>query len=170
MRLLRHHEKGNGLYAPKRIEVGMDSMRVGLRLAFTYLVHALRIAEQFGVKDEREDLNRDQVRFLDALPSGEFKTSDAKEIASEMGTTERTARRWLKRWAKDTGLVEDVRHGVWKKLKPDRDSERVPGVLSVLSVLSVLFDSEMGPIGEIPEGHGDGVPGNSPASGGEAAQ
>ena len=158
MRLLRHHEKGNGLYAPKRIEVGMDSMRVGLRLAFTYLIHALRIAEEFGVKDERQDLNRDQVRFLDALPSGEFETSHAKEIAEEMGTTGRTGRRWLKRWAKNTGLVEDVRHGVWKKLEPDRDSERVPGVLSVLSVLSVLFESEMGPIGEIPEGHGDGLP------------
>jgi hypothetical protein len=170
MRLLRHHENGNGLYAPKRIEVGMDSMRVGLRLAFTYLVHALRIAEEFGVKDERQDLRRDQIKFLETLPDGQFETKEAKEIAEEVGVNPRTAQRWLKKWGKDTGLIEKVDFGTWRKVTPDRNSERVPGVIPVISVIPVILDSEMGPIGEIPEGHGDGVPENSPASGGEVAQ
>jgi hypothetical protein len=165
MRLLRYHEKGRSLHAPKAVEVGIRDLEVGLRLAFTYLTHALQIGEEFGVEDEREDLNRQQLQFLQTLPDGEFDTSKAKEIANEMNIASRTGRRWVKKWSKETGLVENVSHGTWEKIDLRRDSETVTGVLPVLSVLSVLFDSEMGSVGEIPVG-GDGVPKNDAAGGG----
>jgi len=160
MRLLRHHEKGQSLFAPERVEVGTEDMEVGLRLSFTYLVHALQIAEQFGVKDERQDLRRDQLRFLETLPDEQFETADAKEIADEVGTNPRTAQRWLKDWATEKSLVEKVSRGTWKKINFGRDSERVPGVISVISVICVIFDDEMGPIGEIPDTYGDRLPEN----------
>lgn len=160
MRLLRHHEKGQSLFAPETVEVGTEDMEVGLRLAFTYLVHALQIAEQFGVKDERQDLRRDQLRFLETLPDEQFETADAKEIADEVGANPRTAQRWLKDWATEKNLVEKVSRGTWKKINFGRDSERVPGVISVISVICVIFDDEMGPIGEIPDTYGDSLPEN----------
>ncbi len=164
MRLLRYHEKGRSLHAPKSIEVEIRDLEIGLRLAFTYLTHALQIAEEFGVKDEREDLNRQQIQFLQTLPDGQFETSKAKDIAEELGIAPRTGRRWVKKWAKETGLIEDVSHGTWEKVNVGTDSESVPGVLPVLSVLSVLFDSEMGAVGEIPAGK-DQIPEDGAAGG-----
>jgi hypothetical protein len=159
-RLVRHYEQGKNLSGSERIEVGMKDGEVGLRLAFTYLIHSLRIAAEFGSESDKSELDRRQRQFLTALPVREFETSDAKEIGEEMGVHKRTARRWVKRWWKETGLIEKVEHGTWKKTPDDPDTENVPGVLSVLSILSVLFDQELGGIGEIPSTHSDGAPAN----------
>jgi hypothetical protein len=157
MRLLRYHEKGRGLHAPKSVEVGIRDLEVGLRLAFTYLTHALQIAEKFGVKDKRENLNRDQTRFLETLPNEQFETSEAKEVAEDVGVPDRTFRRWLTRWDENTELIEKVSRGVWQKIQPGRDSEEVPGVLGVTSVLDTIFGDDHGSVGEIPAGK-DEVP------------
>jgi len=140
LRLLRHHENGNGLHNGKTVEVGMKDLKVGLRLAFTYLTHSLQIAERFGVKDERQSLRRNQIRYLEALPDEQFETDEAKEIAGDVGVNERTAQRWLDKWAEQTALVEKVEYGTWEKVAPDRDSDEVPGVVAVESAISVIVD------------------------------
>jgi hypothetical protein len=138
LRLVKHHENGHSLTAPRTVEVGLEYVRTGLQIALTWLLHSLRIAETFGTRDERKGLSRDQRRFLDALPAGEFETSDAKQVAGEVGVNERTARRWLTQWATDTGLIRDVRHGIWERIDSDDDTTSVPGAVSVNSVLSEL--------------------------------
>lgn len=142
MRLLQHCEQGNSLAHPKSIEVGRESIEIGLRLSFTYLTHALRIASQFGSKNDRSSLNRKQRRYLDALPKGEFKTSEAKSIAEEVGVSKRTAQRWLNRWDEDTRLIEKVKQGVWQRVQDTSTTENVPSVIPVISVIPVFFDTE----------------------------
>jgi DNA-binding transcriptional ArsR family regulator len=160
LRLLRHHEQGHGLHNGKTVEVGAQDLEVGLRLAFTYLTHSLQIAEQFGVKDERQSLRRDQIRYLEALPNHPFETEKAKEIAGDVGVNQRTAQRWLKKWAKETGLVEKIERGKWEKIAPDRDSDRVPGVVAVESAISVFLDDSPS---------GDGVATEESLTGGGSA-
>jgi len=140
MRLLRHHEQGKSLQDVDTVEVGLQDVEIGLRLAFTYLVHALQIAERFGLQRERQGLRRNQIRFLEALPDDQFETSEIEELASEVGVRSRTAERWLGNWWKDTGLIDKIERGVWTKLRPDRSAENVAGVMSVISVMSVIFD------------------------------
>jgi len=140
LRLVELHESGRSLLAPRTVEVSTRHVRTGLQTALTWLVHSLRIAETFGTRDERKALDRDQRRYLDALPVGQFETAKAKEIADEVKVNERTAQRWLKQWASDTGLIQDVRRGVWERTDSGDVTESVPGVISVISVISVIKD------------------------------
>lgn len=158
MRLLRHHEQGKSLLEAKSVEVGLKDAEIGLRLAFTYLVHALQIAERFGTERERLDLHRDQIRYLEALPEDQFETSEAKELAREVGVDERTAQRWLSDWHEETGLIDKIRNGVWKKLRPDRPAEKVPGVKTVISVIAVIFGDDEPEIGDVADYRSNGTP------------
>jgi hypothetical protein len=148
--LLRRHEQGQDFAQAESVEVGIRDAEVGLRLAFVYLAHSLQIASRVGSEEDRSGLNRRQREFLGALPRREFETSGAKEIAGDLGINERTAQRWLKKWWKETSLIDKVDRGIWKRPQGDREPAGVPGVMSVMSVMSVIF------------GGGDG--GNSPAS------
>jgi hypothetical protein len=159
-RLLRHYDQGKNLSGSRRIEVGIEDGELGLRLAFTYLIHSLRIAAQFGSENDRGELDRRQREFLTALPNEEFETSKAKEIAEEGRVSPRTAQRWIKRWWKETDLVEKVETGVWKKTPDNPATENVPGVIPVISVIPVIFDADMGGVGEIPTTYSDGAPAN----------
>lgn len=140
LHLIEHYEAGRSLGAPRTIEVGEKHVRSGLAIALTWLIHSLQIAEVFGTRDDQKALNRDQRRFLDALPSEEFKTSDAKEIAEEIRLSPRTAQGWLKDWSRDTGLIQKVRYGVWQRTDSEDDTEQVPGVQSVRGVRSSLLE------------------------------
>jgi len=144
LHLIEHYEAGRSLGAPRTIEVGRKHVQTGLAIALTWLIHSLQIAEVFGTRDDRNALNRDQRRYFDALPIGEFETSDAKEIAGEVGVNERTAQRWLKQWATETGLIQNVRRGVWERMDSEVDDTSVPGVISVISVISVIKDKLRG--------------------------
>jgi hypothetical protein len=138
MRLMRLHEDGKMLGAPKTVEVGVRDALLGLDVAFTYLAHSLRIAAAFGADNDRDGLTRRQQEFLDALPSEPFTTGEAKDTADDIGGFARSAQRWLKSWAQDTTLVQKVKHGVWEKTAPAPGAENVAGVMSVISVISVI--------------------------------
>lgn len=160
LRLLRHHEQGHGLHNGKTVEVAMQDAEIGVRIAFTYLQHSLQIAEQFGVKDERQSLRLNQIEYLEALPSGTFETEKAKEIAGDVGVSERTAQRWLDKWADETGLIENVEYGTWQKTALDRDSDEAPGVDCVASAVDAILPGGPG---------GDGVAADESLAGGGSA-
>lgn len=158
MRLLRHHEQDKSLLEVKSVEVGFKDTEIGLRLAFTYLVHALQIANRFGTKRERQNLRRDQTRYLEALPGSNFETSEAREIANEVGVNPRTAQRWLKKWSEETELIDKVDHGTWTTLQDKRSAKEVPGVMTVISVINVIFGDGEPRIREVADYRDNGTP------------
>ena len=166
IRLLKHSEKDNSLAEPNSVEVGRESIAMGLRLSFTYLIHTLRIASQFGSKNDRSSLDQVQRRFFDALPTGEFRTREANEAAEDLDVSERTAGRWLHKWDQKTGLVDKIKQGVWKKSPDKSDTAEVPGVGPVVSVVPVVLGEALH---EEPasfnDSSGDGASGNNAAQG-----
>jgi len=137
--LLRLDERATDLGKPKSVAISMGDLRGGLYLAFSYLSHALRVAEDMEATDGKKGLHDGHKDYLEALPEGAFDTEDADRIAEELGIGERKARRWRKKFVKK-GLLIDTGYGSWRQ--PSSDS--VAGVLSVHSVLSVLFDQNGG--------------------------
>ena len=133
--LLRLDERATDLGEPKSVAISMADLRGGLYLAFSYLSHALRVAEDMETTDGKKGLHDGHREYLEALPEGAFDTGDANRIAEQLGIGERKARRWRKKFV-EKGLLVDAGYGSWRR--PSSDS--VAGVLSVHSVLSVLFD------------------------------
>jgi hypothetical protein len=102
-------------------------------------------------QDGRSPLNgltSEEKRLLSLLPSGDFHTSEAHDIAwEELDMIDRTADRKLKMFV-EKELLEDVRRGKWRKPLPP--SERAPflecyvqpkrGAGPVDSVVSVVSD------------------------------
>jgi hypothetical protein len=133
--LLRLDERATDLGEPKSVAISMADLRGGLYLAFSYLSHALRVADDMEATDGKKGLHDGHREYLEALPEGAFDTGDANRIADQLGIGERKARRWRKKFV-EKGLLVDAGYGSWRR--PSSDS--VAGVLSVHSVLSVLFD------------------------------
>lgn len=133
--LLRLDERATDLGEPKSVAISMADLRGGLYLAFSYLSHALRVADDMEATDGKKGLHDGHREYLEALPEGAFDTGDANRIAEQLGIGERKARRWRKKFV-EKGLLVDAGYGSWRR--PSSDS--VAGVLSVHSVLSVLFD------------------------------
>lgn len=156
MRVLRHFEKNGDLSSLTSLEVGLKDIEVGLRLAFTYLVHSLLIAANFSSEESRSSLTRKQREFLDALPNGEFETTHAKQVARDVGVNERTAQSWLKQWAEETSLVDKVKYGVWVKPHSSPRGKKVAGLIPLISVIPVIFDTKSPQEGDIhaPEKNG----------------
>jgi hypothetical protein len=158
-RLLHHYDQGKSLRSVESVVVGLKDVEIGLRLAFTYLVHALQIAERFGTQLERQQLRRDKRQFLEALPDTHFETNEAKEIVKEEGVNAhpRTAERWLKEWEDNTGLIDKIEWGVWTKLRPDRSIEKVPGVMSVITVINAIFGDGEPKVEEVSDHRSNGT-------------
>lgn len=133
--LLRLDERAVDLSEPKSVAISEGDLRGGLYLAFAYLSHALQVAEQMEATDGKKGLHEGHKEYLHALPEGAFDTTDANRIAEELGIGERKARRWRNKFVQK-GLLVDAGHGQWRR----PSSESVAGVLSVHSILSVLFD------------------------------
>jgi hypothetical protein len=138
------------------VELGARDMEAGLRLALTYLLHAIGVGTRFHGGDDLQDagpqeeagfakqkrrLTERQQEYLEALPEETFSTAEAKELAGRFGTSKRGVQRWLKKWRK-AGLLRKPKRGTWAKarLEPEDPregpSERGPGVESVISVIS----------------------------------
>lgn len=165
--LLRRHEQGQDLPRAQSVEVGIRDVEIGLRLAFVYLAHSLKIASGIGSKKERSGLKRQQREFLGALPKEEFETSKARSIAKGLGINERTAQRWLRKWWEETGLIDKIDKGTWERQRPDESpekAEKFPGVISVISVISVIFDEDMNGAGAATEAYSDTLGGGSNGS------
>ncbi|WP_103028036.1 DUF3987 domain-containing protein [Salinibacter altiplanensis] len=153
-------------------EVGLQDAVIGLRLALTYLSHALKIAESGdpdassdGLNSARKELNQEQRRYLDALPEGEFSTEESRAIAEETGIAESTTKRWRSGIFKDKGLLIDVKHGVWEKpsgTTPSREDE--PRGHSCLSDLFGLLDTNPGLLVNPMACSGDGAPSDQEVS------
>jgi hypothetical protein len=150
--LLRLHEAETDLSEPKSVAISMADLRGGLYLAFSYLSHALRVADDMEADDGKKGLHDGHREYLESLPEGAFDTKDAKRVADELGIHERKARRWRKKFV-EKGLLVDAGYGSWRR--PSSDS--VAGVLSVHSVLSVLFDRN-GEVENRPTVGGDDLP------------
>jgi hypothetical protein len=133
--LLRLDERATDLSEPKSVAISMADLRGGLYLAFSYLSHALRVADDMEAADGKKGLHDGHKEYLEALPDGAFDTKDADRVAEELGINDRKARRWRKKFV-EKGLLVDAGYGSWRR--PSSDS--VAGVLSVHSLLSVLFD------------------------------
>jgi hypothetical protein len=125
--LLRRFERDPN---PNRdtVEVGREDVDLGLQIALTYLVHSVRID---GARSSKSGprLSQIQREYLDALPSGQFETGEAKEIAPNVGVSERNAQRWLDKWSRETGLIDKVKRGVWEKTRASgrpKPSRRLP--------------------------------------------
>jgi hypothetical protein len=137
--LLRLDERATDLSEPKSVAISEADLRGGLYLAFSYLSHALQVAEEMEATDGKKGLHEGHKEYLEALPEGAFDTADADRVADELGIGDRKARRWRKKFV-NKGLIVDEGYGSWRR----PSSESVPGVLSVHSVLSVLFDRNGG--------------------------
>jgi len=135
--LLRLQERAADLSEAKSVEISEGDLTAGLALAMTYLSHALQVAGRMEKTGSGEGLSEDKQAYLDALPDGSFETKEAIDVADGLGIHRRTASRWLNRFAED-GLLVDVSHGLWRRPA----FEQVEGVISVESVISVLFDQE----------------------------
>lgn len=128
------------------LEVDPRDAVIGLRLALTYLAHALKIAGEDGsssaggLDSARKHLNQKQRGYLDALPDGEFPFSRAREIADDRGIPESTAKNWVRKTFKEKGLVKDVEHGTWEKVST-ASSKEPPRGLSCLFDLFGLLDA-----------------------------
>jgi len=149
--VLRLDERGVDLSTPKSVEISEGDLRGGLYLAFAYLSHALRVADWLEVKEGEKGLHEGHRNYLDALPEGAFDTGDANRVAEEQGIGERKAYRWRNKFV-EKGLLVDEGYGSWRK----PSDETAPGVLSVHSVLSVLFDRNG--VGSRPKVEEEGAP------------
>lgn len=152
LRALRLFERGQNLSERDAAQVRREEVGIGLQIALTYLVHSVRIAERDG-PGTGPNLTQTQREYLDALPTGQFETSEAKEIAPSVGVSERNAQRWLKRWSRKTGLIDKVKRGVWEKTQGERESGAIKAVADALAGVSGKNVS-----GEVPEQRGDGAP------------
>jgi hypothetical protein len=144
------------------VELGARDMEAGLRLALTYLLHAIGVGTRFHGGDDRQDtdpqgscqgdshrglakqkrrLTERQQEYLEALPEETFSTAQAKELAERFGTSKRGVQRWLKNW-REAGLLRKPKRGTWAKARlepkgsPEGPPERGPGGESVISVIS----------------------------------
>ena len=136
--ILRLAEEGRPVASARTVEVGINDAEVGTHLAIIYLRHAAEIASAFSAHERRDGLTEKQRRFLNTLPDGRFTTAEAEKVGVEVGGSERSARRWLKRFAKD-GLVRNADHGEW--FNAVADGESVPdGIIGISGVLDVLPD------------------------------
>jgi hypothetical protein len=106
-------------------------MEAGVRLALTYLLHAVRTEpEVYPNEDTAAVRNLQQRQYLEALPNEPFTTQEAKAIADRQGVNSRTAQRWLSTWAEE-GLLAKPKHGEWDKQTPATvDEAAVEGILA----------------------------------------
>lgn len=116
------------------VELGAEDMEAGLRLALTYLLHAVRVETRFREETSvRASLTERKRTYLDALPKSTFSTAEAKGLASQVGASERNVQRWLKDW-REAGLLTKPKRGRWAKLSPEL--EGIAGAESVISVIN----------------------------------
>jgi hypothetical protein len=150
------------------VELGAWDMEAGLRLALTYLLHAIGVGTRFHGGDDRQDagpqdtgprgssqgdshrglakkkrqLTERQQEYLEALPEETFSTAEAKELAERFGASKRGVQRWLKNW-REAGLLRKPKRGTWAKARLDPDAPREgPSERGpgVESVISVISD------------------------------
>jgi hypothetical protein len=120
---------------PPSVELTANDMEAGLRLALTYLLHAVRVETRFQEESgARADLTGRKRKYLEALPDGKFSTAEAKGLASRFSVSERNVQRWLKNW-REAGLLTKPKRGTWAKLSPELE-----GIAGVESVISVIDD------------------------------
>jgi len=133
--ILRRDELGARLSNAKSVEISETDLYVGLVLAFGFLSHAIEIAEDLEGDNELKGLSEEQRRYLDELPGGAFDTSEADEIASDMGIYDRKAQRWRRKFA-DRGLLIDAGYGSWRRPSP----QSTDGSISLCSIARMVFD------------------------------
>jgi len=113
-------------------------IEAALLLAGTYLHHAVLVGSSLADEGARATSNEQQRTFLRRLPSGEFSTDTAEEIAEDVGVGPRTGRRWLQNFVEED-VLDDVRHGVYRKRSTEKES--------ALPVLPILRDLLQAPAG-----------------------
>jgi hypothetical protein len=171
---LRHFEAdAETLRTNPFIAAKQDDVSAGLMLGLTFLDHAAQMLSRLDGRSRLNGLTSEEKRLLSLLPSGNFYTSKAHDIAQEeLDMINRTADRKLKMFAKE-GLIEKVKRGLWRK--PPPPSERVSllecyvqpkrGAGSVDSVVSVVSTGPS-PSGSASndesEASGDGQSGSAP--------
>ena len=132
---------GERCFGERRETVALTpaDMEAGLRLALTYLLHAIQVEDQFGsdtkktvkggrTKALRAELTKQQEEYLELLPETSFSTSEAKARAPEVEASPRTVQRWLRKWV-ESGLLTKKKRGTWKK--PSRDRFAPTGAQSI---------------------------------------
>jgi DNA-binding transcriptional ArsR family regulator len=88
----------------------VNTIRRGQRLATWFRSETLRVYDELGLVD---GALQPIDRFYRALPS-RFQTADAKDVAGDMGTPERTMYNWLNR-LRERGQVEKLKQGRYRK-------------------------------------------------------
>jgi hypothetical protein len=108
--------QGTNLGSPKSLTVNAEHVKAGVQMAFTYLEHAVRLAD--AMKQGLEKFAGDRDRFFAALPTGEVSSKRAVQIAiQDLRIPERSARRYLRRFV-EAGRMEDRGYGKYFKPEP----------------------------------------------------
>jgi hypothetical protein len=116
MTVFDRHMNGTNLGSPKSLVVRPEYVKTGVQMAFTYLEHAVRLAD--AMKQGLERFAGDRDRFFAALPTGEIRSKRAVRIAiQDLHIPERSARRYLRQYV-EAGRLEDRGYGKYFKHEP----------------------------------------------------